>query len=300
MKLLASATALLAHLTAAAGASAPSATSSPALPCNRLYVFGDSYSDIGFGYVDGNGPTAVAYAAHDLGLSLFAADVGGENDGLDFAVSGAGTGTSPGQMAGRMMLGLGMLDQVGHFETRVRAKTISFTPSMRVFFLAGGLNDAPLPLSQTQRNIAAQLEGLYRAGGRRFVLARLPVTLINPDVGKRLNPTLDRLAESWSAAHPGSTVQVSNWGLLFDRVRAEARFRGFTDVTTACAGRAIFRQDATPCADPAARFFYHDLHPSTEAHRQTGALLAQEARRAWCRTGHSAASSGANSKPGGR
>ena len=33
---------------------------------NRMYVFGDSYSDIGEGYLDGNGPTSVAYLADRL------------------------------------------------------------------------------------------------------------------------------------------------------------------------------------------------------------------------------------------
>ena len=34
------------------------ATSAPTTRYSRLYVFGDSYSDIGAGYIDGNGPTA--------------------------------------------------------------------------------------------------------------------------------------------------------------------------------------------------------------------------------------------------
>jgi len=37
------------------------ATPGPTTRYSRLYVFGDSYSDIGAGYIDGNGPTAVAY-----------------------------------------------------------------------------------------------------------------------------------------------------------------------------------------------------------------------------------------------
>ena len=37
------------------------AASGPTTRYTRLYVFGDSYSDIGAGYIDGNGPTAVAY-----------------------------------------------------------------------------------------------------------------------------------------------------------------------------------------------------------------------------------------------
>jgi cholinesterase len=35
-------------------------------PYTMLYVFGDSYSDSGSGYVDSNGPTAVAYLARNL------------------------------------------------------------------------------------------------------------------------------------------------------------------------------------------------------------------------------------------
>ena len=38
-----------------------STTAGPTTRYSRLYVFGDSYSDIGAGYIDGNGPTAVAY-----------------------------------------------------------------------------------------------------------------------------------------------------------------------------------------------------------------------------------------------
>ena len=35
-----------------------------------MYVFGDSYSDIGAGYIDGNGPTAVAYLGWLMGLQV--------------------------------------------------------------------------------------------------------------------------------------------------------------------------------------------------------------------------------------
>ncbi len=66
-------------------------------PFNRLYVFGDSYSDIGEGYLDADGPTAVAYLAQRLGLKLFASNAPDISDAsLDFAVSGAQTGESAG------------------------------------------------------------------------------------------------------------------------------------------------------------------------------------------------------------
>src|SRR5882724_9020305 len=86
----------------------------------RLYVFGDSYSDTGAGYVDGNGPTAVAYLAERLGFALVpsnAADAAGKS--LNFAVSGAGTGGGPGHRVKEALLGLGMRNQVEDFAGRV-------------------------------------------------------------------------------------------------------------------------------------------------------------------------------------
>ena len=52
-------TAALLGLTLASLTGAMAATG----PYDNLFVFGDSYSDTGYGYVDGNGPTAVAYMA---------------------------------------------------------------------------------------------------------------------------------------------------------------------------------------------------------------------------------------------
>jgi phospholipase/lecithinase/hemolysin len=45
-------------------------TSAPTTRYSRLFVFGDSYSDIGAGYIDGNGPTAVAYLGWLMGLQI--------------------------------------------------------------------------------------------------------------------------------------------------------------------------------------------------------------------------------------
>jgi phospholipase/lecithinase/hemolysin len=89
---------------------------------NRLYVFGDSYSDIGEGYLDGNGPTAVAYLADDLGFKLYpsnVADVSGKS--LDFAVSGAQTGDGSGRKVKDALLGYGMRRQVDDFAAMVKA-----------------------------------------------------------------------------------------------------------------------------------------------------------------------------------
>ena len=86
--------ALLIASPAYAQPAAPTApASSPTTRYTRLYVFGDSYSDIGAGYIDGNGPTAVAYLAWRMGLQVApgkAASSGTRS--LVYAVSGAGTG----------------------------------------------------------------------------------------------------------------------------------------------------------------------------------------------------------------
>src|SRR5204863_3883147 len=86
------------------------ATAGPTTRYSRLYVFGDSYSDIGAGYVDGNGPTAVAYLGWLMGLpvaSSRAANAAGKS--LVFAVSGAGTGEGTGRQVKEALLGYGMM-----------------------------------------------------------------------------------------------------------------------------------------------------------------------------------------------
>src|SRR3954470_21375172 len=85
----------------------------PTTRYSRLYVFGDSYSDIGAGYIDGNGPTAVAYLAWLMGLQVApgtAATAAGKS--LVFAVSGAGTGEGAGRHVKEALLGYGMMNQV--------------------------------------------------------------------------------------------------------------------------------------------------------------------------------------------
>ena len=62
-------------------------------PYTMLYVFGDSYSDSGAGYVDTNGPTAVVYLAQRLGIPFtYNGDEDSAGKGLNFAVSGASSG----------------------------------------------------------------------------------------------------------------------------------------------------------------------------------------------------------------
>ncbi|MFN5578429.1 MAG: SGNH/GDSL hydrolase family protein, partial [Akkermansiaceae bacterium] len=120
----------------------------------RLYVFGDSYSDSGAGYVDGNGPTAVVYLARRLGLELIPApEAGDAARSLNFAVSGAQTGSGAGRKIKDALLGRGMMDQVDDFVGRVKAGSVAFDPTTTLFFLAGGLNDGNVPGAETVANL---------------------------------------------------------------------------------------------------------------------------------------------------
>ena len=248
-------------------------------PFNRLYVFGDSYSDIGEGYLDGNGPTAVAYLAQRLGFTLHpstAAATSGKS--LDFAVSGAQTGASSGHKVESALLGYGMKNQVQDFVAKVRSSAIKFEPDKTLFFIAGGLNDRQLPSAESVANLKSEIKTLYAAGGRQFLLALLPTVVpACKVVGQRLNPELTQIPPELAAQLPQAHIALSHWGPFFDEVLRDPSHYGFKNTTQACAGRAIFHEDTTACSTPEAYFYYHADHPSTAAHKAVGEKLYREA-----------------------
>lgn len=244
----------------------------------RMYVFGDSYSDTGAGYLDGNGPTAVAYLARRLGLKLALPNEPDANlHSLNFAVSGAQTGSGSGRRVKNALLGRGMADQVEDFTARVASKALTFDPRRTLFYLAGGLNDRKLPSEETIANLKQEIRKLYAAGARRFRLALLPTAIPSfSEVGLRLNPALERIPVELAGTLPGAEIRLSQWGAYFDDVMRNPSAYRISNPRDACAGRALFDQDATPCATPAAYFYYHAGHPSTAVHEFVGAKLYEE------------------------
>ncbi len=264
----------------------PVAAATPAV--SSLFVFGDSYSDSGAGYVDGNGPTAVVYMAQDLGLPLTyfgAPDAAGK--GLNFAVSGAQTGMGEGQVhpalpgAPANRRGRGLLTQLQDFEGLRQAGQVRVDPAT-LFFIAGGLNDRKLETATTVANLEALIRQLYADGGRNFVIARLPARIPQfADVGARLNPAIEQIPAELAPSLPGARIVLSHWGDFYDDVITQPAKYGIVNTHDRCAGRATFGEDATPCAAPDTYFFYHEGHPSTAVHRIVGHRLADEVRAAF-------------------
>jgi phospholipase/lecithinase/hemolysin len=244
----------------------------------RMYVFGDSYSDTGAGYLDGNGPTAVAYLARRLGFDLKPSknpEPGAES--LNFAVSGAQTGGGAGRENKGALLGRGMMEQVDDFMARVHSRQIAFDPDTTLFFLAGGLNDRRLPSAETVANLETEIRKLYSAGARRFRVALLPTAIpAFSEVGLRLDPELRRIPGEMLTQLPDARIELSNWGPFFDEVMRNPAAYGIRNTTDKCAGRAIFDEDATPCANPSTYYYYHAGHPSTAVHRAVGDKLYEE------------------------
>jgi cholinesterase len=245
-------------------------------PIERMYVFGDSYSDNGAGYVDGDGPTAVAYVARRLGFELKpATDPGARGQSLNFAVSGAQTGSGAGRKVKDALLGRGMVEQVDDFA----ARHSEFDPNRTLFFLAGGLNDRRLPTAETIANLEGEIRKLYGLGARRFRVALLTEAIPSfSEVGKRLNPALRGIPGELKADLPDAQIALSKWGLFFDEVLRNPSAYGIRNTTDKCAGRAIFDEDTTPCANPSAYFYYHAGHPSTAVHKAVGDMLYEEIR----------------------
>jgi cholinesterase len=270
--------ALMGCLFAATGLAAAGQAAN-ATKIDKLYVFGDSYSDQGEGYLDADGPTAVVYFAQKLGIRIAPSNTEDPKyRSLNFAVSGAQTGSGLGNKTGDALIGYGMKNQVQDFVDQVRSSGIDFNPKTTLFFIAGGLNDSRLADGVTVANEEDEIRSLYKVGARRFAVALLPEKI--PGFGKqgvRLNAALAKIPDDLKGELKDADIYVSHWGLFFDEVLTNPEKYGMTNTTDACAGRALKNEPVTPCATPGTYFYYHSAHPSTATHKAVGEMLYAEA-----------------------
>jgi len=264
-----------------ASAQVASAPAMNAHPYAMLYVFGDSYSDSGSGYVDGNGPTAVVYLAQRLGIPFtYYGDPTSTGKGLNFAVSAAQSGEGRGRrFPTGAFFAFGMKNQIENFVTYSKDGSIpKIDPEKTMFFFAGGLNDGRRPEGFTRTNIEAEIDTLYELGARRFMVANLPTKIPGfAATSIKINPELAKIPDEERAKHSDIRISNSGWGSFFDEVIMNPAKYGLTDTTNACAQRAFRGEQIQVCSSPETHFYYHESHPSTTAHRAVGDLLYQEA-----------------------
>jgi cholinesterase len=210
----------------------------------KLFVFGDSYSDQGEGYLDSDGPTAVVYFAQRLGIRMAPSNTEDvKYRSLNFSVSGAQTGSGLGNKTQGALIGYGMKNQVDDFVDLVRSSGIDFDPKTALFFIAGGLNDSRLADGVTVANEEGLIRELYKAGARRFAVALLPTAI--PGFGKqgvRLNAALAKIPDDLKGELKDADIYVSHWGLFFDEVLTHPEKYELTNTTDPCAGRAIHNE----------------------------------------------------------
>lgn len=256
---------------------AASCVAQPASPYQRLYVFGDSYSDSGAGFRTSDGDTAVERLAQRLGIDFtHARDPQANSRGINFAVAGASTGAHGGREIGGRWLVVGMQNQVDDFVARVRSGAVRFDPDTTLFFIAGGLNDGALPTSATLDHLSHQIEQLQSVGARHVSLALLPTRIpAFRAEGRRLNPAYRQLVPALRR-RLGIDVQLNRYGEYLDDVFAHPKRYGITDTRTRCAANPLFEPPAPPCATPQRHFYYYEEHPSAAVNRIVGDRLYAE------------------------
>jgi phospholipase/lecithinase/hemolysin len=134
--------------------------------------------------------------------------------------------------------------------------------------------------------IAANIERLYAAGARQFLVWVSPNVALTPAV-RTLGPAAGALAATVTQAFdagllqalgqlslvlPGSSFMPLHADQVLNAIVASPRTFGFTNVTTAC-----LTPDTAPftCKDASQFLFWDGIHPTKDGH----AALAQEAAR---------------------
>jgi len=269
------------NLTILASLLVASLTAQAAIPAyDALYVFGDSYCDVGniFAATSGaepaapyyngrfsNGPIWLDHVAGFLGVPLKPSILGG----TDYAFGGAWA-TAPQSVSGATIPSVP--EQVGLYLSQHGGKA---DPNA-LYILEGGGNDILDTTSGSPEalgfKIAAALAGsellLRQAGARHFIIpdlfnvGLLPAAAGNVSFATKAsaaaNESLDELL-AFEQLLEGIHIARMDVFSLLNSVEKDPTHFGFTDVTDPCL-------TTTVCADPDHTFFWDTHHPTEFGH----------------------------------
>lgn len=261
-------------------ASAPLALRAATPTYDSLYVFGDSYCDVGnifvatggaepaAPYYNGrfsNGPIWLDHVAGFLGVPLKASLLGG----TDFAFGGAWV-TVPQPIPG------GFIPTVPQQVELYLSQNGGKADPKALYVLEGGGNDILGATSGSPQALAFQIalgiadsERLLRqAGARHFMIPNLfNVGLLPAAAGNvafaaaasaATNKTVDELL-AFEQFIPGVQILRMDVFSLLNSIETDPSHFGFTDITDPCLTTVI-------CADPDHTFFWDTHHPTEFGH----------------------------------
>jgi outer membrane lipase/esterase len=266
---------LLAFQPIAANASAPA--------YSAIYVFGDSYCDVGnvfiatggtqpsAPYFNGrfsDGPIWVDHIASARSLPMLPALAGG----TDYAFGGA-------HVTGPVPTPFGNLPSVPQQVLLYLSQHGGKADPNALYIIEGGGNDivdaagvgSPQQLGfQIALGISSAELILRRAGAKNFLIPNLfdisilPVAKSNAAFARQAtlsaNKSLDDLL-FLEQLFQGLRIRRIDAFSLFTSVSADATHFGFTDITNPC-----FNGVNPPCADPAHKLFWDGFHPTVFGH----------------------------------
>jgi outer membrane lipase/esterase len=265
---------------------APVTTSATTPKYDALYVFGDSYCDVGNIYLAtapnnyppvpyypgrfSNGPIWVDHIASVLGVPLTPSLA----SGTDYAFGGAWV-TAPATLPG----GSGTIPSVPQQVLLYLSQHGGKADPNALYFLEGGGNDIVKTTSTNPEALGYQIAAglaeselvLRRAGARHFVIPNLFNVGLLP-VATELNRVAFATAASASANKwlsrllafeellPSVHIIRIDVNSLMIAVMKDATHFNFIDVTDPCL------TTTTLCSDPDHSFFWDDFHPTAFGH----------------------------------
>ena len=270
------------------------AASQPAF--DAIYVFGDSYCDVGNLYIaDGqtyppapyfngrfsNGPLWVEHIAGSYHLPMTASLTGG----TDYAFVGA-------EVLAPVPLGTGAIPSVPQ-QVDLYLSQHNFKADPNALYLVeGGGNDILDATSgepgmlggEFGHTLLHSIRELERAGARHLFVPRLfdvgllpaakeeGISAFASTATAALNKTLDDGLRSESFDHDTHVYRIDTFNLL-QSILSDGSHYGFTDVTSPCLNTAA--SPATLCSNPYTNYFWDTVHPTLFGHAFFAVLAEQ-------------------------